>query len=109
MQHLPWSNVTLLVPHSYSDSDSDSVAVSAANLTNFAFRPEQTILLELSSLVHDAIRLLVCCAQDTLPDSDFTEDLIDLMVPSSSPFSFSRVSFLLSAIVSLLFRTLVSD
>ena len=58
VQHLPWSNVTLLVPHSNSDSDSDSVAVSAANLTNFAFRPEQTILLELSSLVHDAIKLL---------------------------------------------------
>merc|ERR1719452_225578 len=46
--------------------------------------------------------------QLSAPDSDLT-DFIDFIAPSSSPFSFSRESFLLSAIVNRLLRTLVSD
>ena len=86
-------------------SESDSVAVSAANLTNFGLEPtESTNYLGLDSIRRTPARLL-----QFSPDSDLTELLSDLIAPSSSPFSFSRVKFLLSAMVSLLLRTLVSD
>lgn len=61
----------------------------------------------------DDIELAILLSDVTLqlsaPDSDFTELFIDFIVPSSSPFSFSRLKFLLSAIVSRFFKILVSD
>ena len=87
-------------------SESDSVTVSAANLTNFDLEPtESTNYLGLDRIRRTPLVKLLQFS----PDSDLTELLSDLIAPSSSPFSFSRVKFLLSAMVSLLLRTLVSD
>jgi len=71
------------------------------------------VVLSPGSGGNDDIELVILLSDVTLqlsaPDSDFTELFIDFIVPSSSPFSFSRLKFLFSATVSRFFKILVSD